>query len=382
MTSPLRVVLNANILLAPIAGIGQYVSELSRALQLRDDVQLSFAHGLHHGKELPVQSLRHYSLLRDLVKRVLPAPYQAKRWIERRTLNRALNEQNAQLYHEPSLWPQRVTRPMVFTLHDLTHVHYPQTQPADRLRAIERNLGYALEHSRQILCVSRFTAQQVIQHYGINPKKIHVTPLGVSKDFRPWSAEQATPLLEGLGLKYRRYLLCVGTLEPRKNLELVFQAIRSLPGSLLEECPLVLCGAYGWGDLPESMAALLAKRHVIHLGYRSAPELRTLLGGASMLLFPSLYEGFGLPILEAMASGTPVITSNCASMPEVGGSAAHYIDPNDSVDLATAIERLHEDREYWQLLRKRGLLQAQQFTWAHTAELTAAAYHQALDGTV
>lgn len=378
MTRPLRVVLNANIMLAPLAGIGHYVGELGRAMQQRDDVQLSFTCGLRHGHSLPSQGLRNYSMLRDLAKRLLPAPYQLKRWVERHALNRALKSQDADLYHEPSLWPLRMDRPTVMTLHDLTHIHFPQTQPADRLRAIERNLSYALEHSRQILCISQFTAQQAIQHYGIPAQRISVTPLGVSADFRPWSAKEAEPLLNRLGLRYRNYMLCVGTLEPRKNLELVFQAIRSLPENQLEHCPLVLCGAYGWGELPETMASLLAKKHVIHLGYQSSTELRALLASARMLLFPSLYEGFGLPILEAMASGTPVITSNCASMPEVGGAAVHYIDPQDPTGLAAAIQHMHEDQVHWQRLQQLGLERAREFTWVRTAELTLRAYRNAL----
>ncbi len=149
MTRPLRVVLNANIMLAPLTGIGQYVGELGHALLQRDDVQLSFTYGLRYGHSLPHQGLRNYSLLRDLAKRVLPKPYQAKRWVERRVLSRALRVEGADLYHEPSLWPQRVAHPMVFTLHDLTHVHYPQTQPADRLRAIEQTLDQAVESAPQ-----------------------------------------------------------------------------------------------------------------------------------------------------------------------------------------------------------------------------------------
>lgn len=379
MAPALRVTLNASILLAPASGVGSYVRELGMALLARQDVDLQFVHGLSSHKVLPSHSLTHYSALSRIAKHVLPSPYALKRWLERHALIRAVRNQDSDLYHEPSLWPLQLNCPTVMTLHDLTHIHFPNTQPADRLRTIERSLNYALEHSRRILCVSEFTAQQAIQHYGLQSRQISVTPLGVTADFRPWTNKEAAPLLQHLGLQHRTFMLCVGTLEPRKNLELVFQAIRALPNSLLEHCPLVLCGAYGWGELPGSMASLLAKRHVIHLGYRSRPDLLTLLGSARMLLFPSMYEGFGLPILEAMASGTPVITSDCASMPEVGGLAAHYVDPHDPIGLAAAIQRLSEDREYWQLLQQRGLARARGFTWARTAELTIKAYRIALD---
>ena len=379
MRHPLRVVLNANIMLAPLAGIGQYVGELSRTLQKRNDVQLSFTCGFGYGPELPSHGLGNYSLLRDLAKRLLPSPYQAKRWVERRTLNRALNAQNADLDHGPSLWPQRVDRPMVFTLHDLTHVHYPQTQPADRLRAIDKSLGHALENARKILCVSESTAEQAIQHYGLSRDRLCVTPLGVSPQFRPRSPEQARTTLEALGLRYRSFMLCVATLEPRKNLELVFQAAKRLPPSFLEHCPLVLCGARGWGEVPPSLELLERRGHLIRTGYLNRDTLSLLMGSSRMLLFPSMYEGFGLPILEAMASGTPVITSNCSSMPEVGGSAALYIDPTDSVGLEEAILHLYEDVELWSSLQSAGVERAGQFSWTRTADLTMAAYRAALD---
>lgn len=378
MTRPLRVVLNANIMLAPLTGIGQYVGELGHALLQRDDVQLSFTYGLRYGHSLPHQGLRNYSLLRDLAKRVLPKPYQAKRWVERRVLSRALRVEGADLYHEPSLWPQRVAHPMVFTLHDLTHVHYPQTQPADRLRAIEQTLDQAVESARKILCVSEFTAQQAMQHYGLPAERLCITPLGVSPLFQPCSPEQSFVMLRSLGLQYRSFLLCVATLEPRKNLELVFQAMRHLPPSLLEQCPLVLCGAQGWGEIPPSLAALERCGHVIRTGYLERESLSWLMGSARMLLFPSLYEGFGLPILEAMASGTPVITSNCSSMPEVGGTAALYVAPQDPTHLAETVRQLHDDTELWQYLQSAGLERVKLFSWARTANLTVDAYKAAL----
>ena len=378
MNAPLRVTLNANVLLAPVAGVGRYVSELGQALLSRHDVELQFIHGLPNSNTLPQHGLKHYSALSNLAKRVLPSPYRLKRWLERHALTRAIRHQGSELYHEPSLWPLEVDCPTTMTLHDLAYVHFPETLPADRLKTIERSMAYALENSRQIICVSEFTAQQAMRHYGLSRQRISITPLGVSTCFRPFTAEQASPLLQRLGLSHRNFMLCVGTLEPRKNLELVFQAIRTLPSSLLEHCPLVLCGAYGWGKLPETMGSLHGCGQVISTGYLTGPELCTLMGSAQMLLFPSLYEGFGLPILEAMASGTPVITSNRASMPEVGANAAHYIDPYDASDLAMAIRRLHEDRQYWLQLQRMGLERAQAFTWARTAELTVEAYRSAL----
>src|SRR5690606_21196139 len=270
--------------------------------------------------------------------------------------------------------------PMLMTLHDLTHVHFPQTQPADRLAAIERHAARGVERAQRILVDSQFIADEVRAHYGVPADRVVVAPLGCAARFHPRMPEQLAGRMAALGLQSGRYLLCVGTLEPRKNLQLALRSYERLPAALRERYPLILAGMPGWRaeQLAEPLQRALASGQVRMLGYQDDNCMAELFAGARLLLFPSLYEGFGLPVLEAMASGIPVILSRSSALPEVAGDAGLYIDPLDEVACASAIELLIEDKAQWTAQRAAGLKRARDFSWARCALITSTAYREAL----
>lgn len=330
-------------------------------------------------KNFPPAALPGYSKWSAWAKRV-PAAYRLRQLMEQQCFDRGYQKRAIDLYHEPSLWPLDCAGPMVMTLHDLTHLHYPQTQPADRLREIQRRLPTALERAQVILADSHYVAQEIQQHYGIDAARIQVAPLGYAERFHPRSAEHVQAFLNPLGLTAGRYLLCVGTLEPRKNLQLALRAYALLPSAVRQRYPLVLAGMSGWQnqELDDELQRAITSSQVQLTGYLNDEQLAMLLSGARMLLFPSLYEGFGLPVLEAMASAVPVVLSNSSAMPEVAGAAGTYAE-NDPLIWRDAILRLTQDSAYWQQCKEAGLQRAQQFSWARCAHLTAAAYQQALE---
>lgn len=382
MSSPLTVALNASILRAPRTGIGQYVAALTSALQVQELARPELFTGLVWQRTLPAAAMPGYSQLSRLVKRLVPDAYRVRRAVEQARFNQGVRRIRPDLYHEPSLWPFEFDGPMVMTLHDLTHVHYPHTQPADRLAAIERYVGQSVLRAQRILVDSQFIADEVCRHYGVPVQRVMVAPLGSSARFHPRSVAQIAPLLATLGLQPGGYLLCVGTLEPRKNLQLALRAHERLPAALRASYPLVLVGMVGWQgqQLAEPLRRAIAGGQVRLLGYQSDESLAQLFAGARLLLFPSLYEGFGLPVLEAMSSGTPVIATRTSALPEVAGEAGHYIDPSDDSGCAAAMTQLIEDQVYWQHLREAGLARAQLYTWQRCAQVTAGAYHEALAG--
>lgn len=374
----MRIAFNASILRAPRTGIGQYLVELVRALATDSEFEPRLFNGWNWQAQLPAAALPGYSRLSALVKRGVPNAYALRRLVEQRRFN--CKAACADLYHEPSLWPFEFDGPMVMTLHDLTHVRFPQTQPADRLVAIERHAARGVERAQRILVDSQFIADEVCAHYGVSAERVVVAPLGCAARFHPRAPEQLTARLAVVGLQPGRYLLCVGTLEPRKNLQLALRAHERLPAALRERYPLVLAGMPGWRaeQLAEPLQRALASGQVRLLGYQDDNGLAELFAGARLLLFPSLYEGFGLPVLEAMASGTPVILSRSSALPEVAGDAGLYIDPRDDVACAAAIQLLVEDQARWLALREAGLARAQAYSWQRCAQITAGVYREAV----
>lgn len=267
----------------------------------------------------------------------------------------------------------------VVSIHDLTVLLMPEWHPAERVRVMHAGLRASAERADRIIADSEATKADIVKHLGVEPGRVAVVPLGVGPAFRPLGDAEVDAALAPHGLTRDDYLLFLGTLEPRKNLPRLLDALTSLPERV---GPLVLAGAPGWGteELQPRLDALTRRGRIRPLGY-VPPSLRVpLLTGARMLVFPSLYEGFGWPPLEAMACGTPVVTSNVSALPEVVGDAALLIDPLDVEGLAGAIGRLWEDAALRDDLRARGLARARTFTWDVTARLTLEAYRAALRG--
>lgn len=376
----MRIALNARILQAPRTGIGQYLVELIAALHDDSQIELELFHGWGWSHEVPQAALPGYNRWAALAKQI-PWAYQIRRALDQQRFDYGAQQRRVDLYHEPSLWPLDFAGPMVMTLHDLTHVHYPQTQPRDRLAEIERRIGPALERASCILTDSQFVANEICQYYGVAIERVKVAPLGYASRFHPRQPEQLRSCLTPLGLESGSYILCVGTLEPRKNLVQALRAHALLPEALRKRFPLLIAGMAGWRSdyFAAELQAALAGGNVRLLGYQSDQTLAELLAGARLLLFPSLYEGFGLPVLEAMASGVPVLLSPQSALPEVAGPAGIYLEEGDDQGWCEAILRLIEDQTEWQQHRTLGLQQAQQFSWKRCATITTAAYRQALE---
>jgi alpha-1,3-rhamnosyl/mannosyltransferase len=230
-----------------------------------------------------------------------------------------------------------------------------------------------------VITISEDSKKEIIRWFGVAEDKISVTPLGVS---RRWFAEIPPGELDRVRQAHQlpeSYFLFVGTLQPRKNLHRVIAAHRSLPASVRRETPLVVAGRAGWNCSAE-VAALDDGDGGTLRWLKHVPEkdLLTLYKLSSALVFPSLVEGFGLPVLEAFAAGVPVVTSNTTSLPGVAGDAALLVDPCDTGAIAEAMRTCLEDTALVDALRTRGRERARQFTWERTAQLTADVYRRVL----
>jgi alpha-1,3-rhamnosyl/mannosyltransferase len=286
------------------------------------------------------------------------------------------------LYHSTHyVLPAVVPSKVVATIHDIIHLLYPDFLPS-RLALIyaHRMIRSTLGRADRIIAVSENTRRDVADHFEVSGEKIEVIYNGVDDVFRqPLSEEAIERWLKNLGVE-RPYLLFVGNPKPHKNLDNVVKAYGRARQLHSFEHRLVCVGARRGVEFKiQQRAEQLGLGDAIHLvGHVAQEALPALYQGAELFLYPTLYEGFGLPVIEAMASGTPVITSNTSALKEVGQGYAHLVDPLDVEAMAAAIVRCVSDDEYRTGLAKRGRKRAEDFHWRRTAEKTLALYRQVL----
>lgn len=272
----------------------------------------------------------------------------------------------ADLFHSTNLIrvPPRRAR-LTTTVHDVTSWIFPELHSSANRRA-DQGFERMLRAADGVIAVSASTRDDVVRRLGVAEKKIEVIHSGVAERFFRVGAAEVEAAREALRLS-RPYVLYVGAIEPRKNLEALLDAWGSLPATLREEFELVLAGPKGWAGA-ELLARLAAPPPgVRYLGYVPEEQIAGLTAGATVFVYPSLYEGFGFPVVQAMAAGAPVVTSAVSSLPEVTGDAASLVDPHSRAELAQAIESLLLSPSARQRRSLAGRAQAQRFTWTECA---------------
>ena len=303
-------------------------------------------------------------------------------WMQTLALS-ALNEVNPDLAHfTNSVSPLGTRVPTVLTIHDMSLSLFPQFHPIRR-RLTRPLVRLCAAKAKAIITVSESARRDMMQLWGISSDGIHVVPEAPAPEFRPL---EETELLEATRRRYglgERVILYVGTIEPRKNLTRLLHAFAGMRRSGHLTHQLVLAGSQGWGfkEVIESIDALGLNDSVRLLGYVPFSDLPALYNLSEFFVFPSIYEGFGLPVVEAMAAGTPVICSRESSLNEVGGEAVEFIDPRKVESIEQALVRLATDEELRRDLSGRGLARARCFSWQNAAQGTLAVYRSVLNGT-
>lgn len=286
----------------------------------------------------------------------------------------------ASLFHATEhLLPPLKRIPTVLTAHDLIFRRFPQYHKALNYRYLSATMPLYCEKATAIIAISEVTKADLQSFYGIDPSKITVIPEAAAPHFCPQAAIGVESVRRRYGLP-ARYVLSVGTIEPRKNLTRLVDACGPLLARGLMDA-LVLVGSKGWlyEGFFRHLDELPWRDKVLLPGYVADSDLPAVYGGAMVTVQPSLYEGFGLPVLEAMACGSPVCASNTSNLPQVGGDAARYFDPENVEEIGAVLGGLLSDRDMRQAMRQRGLARAALFSWRHTAKQTLDLYERVIE---
>ncbi len=268
----------------------------------------------------------------------------------------------------------------IANIHDLSVLRFPEFHPVERVEYMTRHLADTVERASRLVTGSEIIRAEIIDRLGVAPERIVTIHDGVGPAFRPMATAELMPVLSRHGLAAGSYLLAVGTLEPRKNLAALLGAYEGLPAQLRTRFPLVVAGGKGWRDeaLLDHLKSLAARGVVRTLGYVPAADLPALYAGARGFAFPSIYEGFGLPALEAAASGVPVLSARNTPMEEVLGEHALLVEPRDPVALRQGLQQLLEDETLGPAARAAAEGFRTRFAWERCIEQTIALYEEVL----
>jgi len=374
----MRVIFNVDAITAPLTGIGRYALELARGLAQHEAIEELRLYSAYRWVDDPAQALAANRTI-AAIRRNVPfktAALELYQQIRGGLFRLHTRRMQGFLLHTPNYVLMPFDGPALTTVHDLSWLSYPDAHPLERVRFLDRHLPRTLARADLVLTDSDFVAAEIASRFSLPREKIRAIPLGVDAAYRPRTAEEILATLAKHGLEHSAYLLVVATLEPRKNLDRLVRAYASLPTATKARHPLVIVGARGWlnRDLERTIAPLEAAGIVRRLGYVGEDELPQIYAGAHAFAFPSLYEGFGLPVLEAMASGVPVLTSNVSSLPEVAGDAALLVDPTDEDSLRDGLARVLDDSAWRRNASARGIARSRDYPWSRCVEATIDAY--------
>lgn len=376
----MKVAFNGVSLLSPLTGIGRYAANLAQRIALSTDVDARFFYGTSWSSQLKLNTSPTTKSFLPWFRKHFPWSYEIRRWTQSTRFQIETSSSQFDLYHEPNNVPLPFDGPLVLTVHDLSWIRYPEMHPIERVRAMDKYFELGLRRATKVITDSQFVKLELMDVFGLSEDIIEPIGLGVDASFQPLLPASTNEVLSKLKLQHGKYLLAVGTLEPRKNLQVALEAFCALPKVVRQHHPLVLVGLTGWhySPLEAQLQSLLASGEVRKLGYLRQDDLAIVTAGACALVYPSLYEGFGLPPLEAMACGVPVIASNVSSIPEVVGETGLLVNPMDVKSMSDAMLILINKKEFRDSLSVQALIRSQTFSWDRCAQKTVDVYRDAV----
>lgn len=389
----MKLLFNTESLTPPLTGIGNYTFNLIEQLQNRNIEQIdcfigakvySSHEALDNCKVLGNRYTRKNNEkksgsppinMRSIVRGWALA-YRARELLRNAQLRLRAKEFRHHIYHEPNFMLKPHLGPCVATIHDLSFIQYPQFHPKERVAWLSSQLPKTLKRADFLITDSNIIRDELISDFKVNPDRVRTVYLGASKTYKPQNSEQTISVLDHYGLKHGKYILFVGTLEPRKGVETLINAWCNLPLALREEFPLVLAGAPGWHnqELIDRINFLQATQTLRRLSFVSSSDLPSLYAGAAVFIYPSVYEGFGLPVLEAIQSGVATICTKDTSMAEFTNGNVILVERNNDEELNAELGELLTNGQKRQELAMAGLQRSREFSWERCADETIDIY--------
>ena len=370
----LKIIVNATPLLNITTGIGRYLKSLYTEINLRyPEIEIKYFNGMDIYNEMPnpPEGNSFWSTAVKIAWR-LPSfvPYLARILIHEKRAKRFFRlSKGFDIYHEAGYFPFKAANNVktIFTIHDLSLKTLPGFHPKERVLFFNKYFKKSLQLADSVITPSEFTKKEIRNEYPQIDVPIHPIHLGFDKNlFFKHSKDEVESLKNKLSLP-EKYILFVGTSDPRKNIKSIIQSLVYLP----ENIKLVCTGWSGWDSIKDiQQSTTIIKKRIVFTEYLTDQDLAVLYSGARVFVYPSFYEGFGLPVLEAMACGCPVVCSGRASLPEVVGNAAITCSPNDFKFLADAIGKIFTSDSLYAEMSLKSLEQARRFGWAKAAEKT------------
>lgn len=368
-------IVNISSLAPPVAGIGRYTQELLKRLMVDErvgDITGFSQFGVYakpalsdlvHGHVRPTEG-RGLNELKKVL-RGMPGAYFVRYGLRQWQLSKVAKRYPDAVMWEPNYALQNFAGPCIATLHDLSYLRYPEFHHQAMLTWLNKQVPKTVGRADAFVTLSEFSKQELVQELGIAPEKIHIVPPAVDESFR---FRATSGQLHELKLRYdlpQHFILSVSTLEPRKNIRGLIEAYSLLPESLKKQYPLVIVGANGWGkqEFQQQYQSLLNKEQLYFLGYVAQADLPLIYQAADLFAFLSFYEGYGMPVAEAMASGVAVLASDRASVPEVAQGCALLVAPDNPQAIFNGLMELLETPALREQMQGKGRQIAQGYHW-------------------
>lgn len=379
----MKVIISSDSVKFPLTGIGRYTYELITAFKDLNSINdLKFLNGfsvvneLNYGHEISSATSVN-SLKSNIVSYLRRGPAaDIYRVLSPYLKSKALTPYEDHIFHGTNFYVPKFKGKSISTFHDLSPFIMPHCIEPKRRDFLQKQLSETVKNASFFITDTEYTKSEFVNYFGIPDSRVQAVHLACDDKFQVRSESQLSDILTRYDLKYQSFTLCVCTIEPRKNIEVLLDAYSQLPNKLKIKHPLVLVGHEGWCSekIHEKLSCYQNEGWLKYLRFVHHDDLPLIYSAARLFVFPSLYEGFGLPVLEAMSSGVPVITSNASCLPEVAGEAALFFHPQDVKDLQFKLSEILEDDDTLLLYRQLGLSRSQQFSWQRCAQETLDVY--------